>query len=59
MLPVVFEEFEMIYTFWLLFSFQKVNFSKNSRFLRACINVSETFFIDFNFDSAFLFQICV
>ena len=29
MLPVVFEEFEMVYTFLLLFSFEKVNFSKN------------------------------
>ena len=28
MLPVVFEEFEMVYTFLLLFSFQKVNFTK-------------------------------
>ena len=29
MLPVVFQEFEMVYTFLPLFSFQKVNFSKN------------------------------
>ena len=29
MLPVAFEELEMVYTFLLLFSFQKVNFSKN------------------------------
>ena len=29
MLPVVFEKFEMVYTFLLLFSFQMVNFSKS------------------------------
>ena len=55
-----FEEFEMVYTFLLLLSFQKVNISKNlgglqppppspPRFLRACDMTYDVWFLPLHY----------